>query len=85
MALADISEKGMAIVIPVTKNLDMEGFVFALPVSPTKENGLDLDSVALIFQIRSLDKNRFKHRLGKLEKESMEAIDALLKDMLKLT
>ncbi len=84
LALADITEKGMAIVIPVSKNLDMEGFVYGHSVSPTKENGLDLDSVALVFQIRSLDKNRFKHRIGKMDEAGMKVIDALIKEMLKL-
>ena len=82
--LRDVAENDLIVVIPATKQLSAENFAFTHIIQPTKQNGLDLESVALIFQIRSLDKARFKHRLGKLEKAGMDKIDGILKEMLRL-
>jgi mRNA interferase MazF len=54
---------------------------FAEPLYPTQvlirlpEGGLEFDSVALLNQIRSIDKQRLIKRLGNLQTATMEQID----------
>jgi len=42
---------------------------------PPGEGGLDLDSVVLLNQIRSIDKGRLLQRLGTVSSDTMAAID----------
>lgn len=42
------------------------------------ESGLELDSVVLLNQIRSIDKQRLVHRLGQVEPAAMRRIDSAL-------
>ncbi len=72
------------VIIPITSNLDRSNLSFTEIIDCSKENGLKEDSVALIFQIRSLDESRFIRKLGKIKQEKYEAIHALLIDMTKL-
>jgi mRNA interferase MazF len=72
------------VVIPLTGELNSERFGFTYCVQVSKENGLSKESVALVFQIRALDPHRFLHKRGELDKKDMEAIDAILVDMLGL-
>lgn len=73
---------GMIIAVPTTTNLDRAALSDTLVLEPDKENGLAEDSVVLVFHIRSLDKSRFKRKLGGLAKEQMGAIDAILLELL---
>lgn len=43
------------------------------------EGGLAVDSVALLNQIRSIDKQRLIKRLGNLNSETMEQVDKAIK------
>lgn len=45
---------------------------------PKNEGGLTIDSVALLNQIRSIDKIRFVRRLGSLREETMYRVDRAL-------
>lgn len=55
---------------------------FDEPLYPTEvliaapEGGLEFDSVALLNQIRSIDKQRLSRRLGTLTPETMEQVDS---------
>ena len=57
---------------------------WAEPLYPTEvliilpEGGLDLDSVVLLNQIRSIDKQRLIKRLGNLKSETMEQVDTAI-------
>ena len=75
---------GLTIVVPLTKTLDCAKFSFTELIEQMPENGLTADSIALVFQIVSLDDGRFKHQLGTVSKEKQDAIDKLLLIMLKL-
>lgn len=69
---------GMITAVPMTTNANRAVLSHTLSLEPTKENGLTNDSIALVFHIRSLDKIRFKYRLGEITKEQIKAIDELL-------
>lgn len=51
-------------------------------ILPSSENGLRCNSVALIFQIRSLDKNRVRSIAGNLEDHYLKQIEEIIRDML---
>ncbi|MDP3795384.1 MAG: type II toxin-antitoxin system PemK/MazF family toxin, partial [bacterium] len=57
---------------------------FVMPLYPTEvlikhpEGGLGKDSVALLNQIRSIDKRRLVKRLGAIGEEAMGAVDRAL-------
>src|SRR4051794_25795533 len=57
-------------VIPLTGELAASRFAGTLIVDPDVQNGLSRPSVALVFQLRGLDKRRFVSRLGLLDKET---------------
>jgi mRNA interferase MazF len=81
--IADISNE-IAVVIPFTSNLKSLKFPNSLLITSSIENGLQQDSVAMIFQIRAIDKIRIKKKIGHLENHYIERIDNLLRNMLKL-
>lgn len=75
---------GLGIVVPLTGNMNSARFPHTHLISPTSRNGLDTDSVALVFQIVAVDSVRFRHRIGIIDDPDLEAIKALLIDLLKL-
>jgi mRNA interferase MazF len=53
-------------------------------IVPSNANGLRCISVALIFQIRSLDKNRVRRIAGNLEEHYLSQIEEKIKNMLSI-
>jgi mRNA interferase MazF len=47
-------------------------------ISPTAENGLRQASVALVFQIRAIDRRRMQERIGTVNAEVLNAMFAEL-------
>jgi mRNA interferase MazF len=80
----DLGHLGMAVVIPLTGSVEKDIMPYTLYIEPTPENGLDKESVALVFQVTSIDKARLVKRLGFLNKEDIESVCALLKDLLRI-
>ncbi|MBU4332552.1 type II toxin-antitoxin system PemK/MazF family toxin [Patescibacteria group bacterium] len=66
------------IIAPITSNLKAKGRLTTYFLS--KEiSGLDRDSVVLLFQIRTLDKERLQKRVGILSKEEFREIKQQLR------
>ena len=74
----------MIIVVPLTTNLRSARFPYMHSISPTHQNGLANDSIALVFQISTLDQVRLRHRIGSINEGDRQAINSLLIDLLKL-
>jgi mRNA interferase MazF len=74
----------MIIVVPLTTNLTSARFSYTHSISPTSQNGLDNVSIALIFQIVTLDPIRLRGRIGSINEVDRQAINSLLIDLLKL-
>lgn len=74
----------LAVIIPITTNMRALRFPHTLELNPSKQNGLKTFSVALIFQLRAVDKQRLKHKIGTLESQNLKAVDTMLKKMLAL-
>ncbi|OPZ43337.1 MAG: toxin ChpB [Euryarchaeota archaeon ADurb.BinA087] len=78
------SANGLVVVVPFTTTLSTVRFSHTFSVSPTPQNGLDHESIALVFQIVALDRERFIHKMGSIAEQQWEAITALAKDLLNL-
>jgi mRNA interferase MazF len=75
---------GLVLVVPRTSSMGSARFPYTHVISPDPHNGLDAESVALIFQIVSLDRERFRHRIGALSEQHRLAIIVLIRDLLHL-
>ncbi len=75
---------GLITVIPITSAIERANLSFTEIIDCTPQNGLKTDSVALIFQIVSLDQSRFKRKLGDITKEKYHPINGILIEMTKL-
>ena len=76
---------GLVTVIPLTTTLKRASFSHTEIIDPSRENGLREPSVALVFQVKSLDRSRIDGQIGALSGEEMKRVDVLLKDLLGLT
>lgn len=75
---------GLAVVAPVTSNLVTAKFSHTFILEPTQNNGLAVPSVVLIFQLASLDHNSFEKQIGWIPNNQREALDQLIKDLMKI-
>lgn len=73
-----------AIIIPFTSNVQALRFPFTLEVKPTKRNGLSVNSTALLFQVRAIDKGRITKKIGELEDFLAAEMNNLLRKLLGL-
>lgn len=83
LVIAD-TEVGLIIVIPLTSNLKLSKYQHTIKISPSKQNSLDKESIAPIFQLRAVDKKRMLYKIGNLENHYLEEINKALKNLLKL-
>ncbi|MFH0971758.1 MAG: type II toxin-antitoxin system PemK/MazF family toxin [Candidatus Micrarchaeota archaeon] len=60
----DLSHAGLVIAIPLTSKIHTANFPYACIITPSIKNGLSEESVALVYQIRSLDKKKFLKKLA---------------------
>jgi len=71
----------LVLIAPVTTNLKALRFPYTIQIEPTKQNGLDEDSIALIFHLRSIDKRRLVRAVGILEKPVLQKIMSVIKQL----
>ena len=71
----------MATIIPLTSNIQaLEDFPHTHIINPNNTNCLTKQSIAMIYQIRSLSKQRFIRKRGKVIRDNYDKIQTLLKD-----
>ncbi|MCU0533764.1 MAG: type II toxin-antitoxin system PemK/MazF family toxin [Hydrococcus sp. Prado102] len=73
----------MLMVVPITSSLAALRFPFAVKIEPSTANGLNLVSIAMVFQLRAIDPKRIVRKIGELEPEYLSQIDAEIWQMLK--
>ena len=78
------TEANIAVVIPLTSNVQALRFPHTIEIKPSDKNGLSVVSVALTFQIRAIDKKRFKKKIGELEDKTMNKVNTSLRKILVL-
>ncbi len=73
-------------VVPLTKNPAASRFPYSYTIPSSMGNGLSVDSVVLVFQLRSLTMTagRFLSKMGTIEKVQFDQIKSLIKDYLQL-
>jgi mRNA interferase MazF len=79
----EIAFSPMLMVVPVTSSLGAMRFPFTIRIEPSKLNGLTLPSVAMVFQMRAIDRKRIIRKIGELESECLKQIDIEIWRMLK--
>jgi mRNA interferase MazF len=72
------------LVLPLTSRLDAQRFAGTHLIAPTKQNGLSVPSVALVFQIGATDIRRVQGRLGRLDTADLNAIRSLARGLQQL-
>lgn len=71
----------MATIIPLTSNVQvMKDIPYTFIINPNNENRLTKQVIALIYQIRSLSKQRFISNRGRLIRDNYNKILTILKD-----
>jgi len=75
------SIEGLVISVPLTTNIKRASSQFNIVHYPDGYNKLPSISVSLLSHIRSLDRRRFKERIGKLTLEDIQGLDQILKNL----
>lgn len=81
----DLDHLGMAVVIPLTGSLERDNMPHTHRLEPSTKNGLEKESIILVFQITAIDKGRLIKKIGMLDDGEVETVAALLKDLLHLS
>jgi mRNA interferase MazF len=82
----DITSDTLSVVmiVPFTSNSKAQRFPHTILVEPTEENGLTMQSVLLVFQLRAIDRQRITKTIGHLEDELIEKVNQEMKGLLGL-
>ena len=74
----------VVMIVPFTSNLKAQRFPHTILIPPSKDNGLTVPSVLLVFQLRAIDKQRVIGKLGHLEDNLMTGVHLEIKKLLGL-
>jgi mRNA interferase MazF len=71
-------------VIPFTSQLGAKRFPHTIVVQPTAQNGLTMESILLVSQLRAIDVRRLQATLGQLDSNTMSLVNDEIRYMLDL-
>ena len=71
-------------IIPLTSRLNARRFPATLVLEPDAVNHLPAKSVALIFQLRAIDRRRLQSKLGRLKARQLTQIKKLVRELFEL-
>jgi len=72
------------LIVPLTSQLAALAFPGTFLIHPDTENGLTKDSVALVFQLRAIDKKRLKRKIGRLHPSHLTQLFQFIKTLMQL-
>jgi mRNA interferase MazF len=72
------------LVVPFTTQFKAANFPFTFVIEPDSTNNLASKSVALVFQLRAIDKKRLKNKLGNLSSKDVQTLKQYLEKILQL-
>lgn len=72
------------VLVPFTSNQKSAGLFGSVLVQATDTNGLSVDSVALVHQVRVIDKGRISRTVGRLSQTDLARIEANMREILGL-
>ena len=76
----------MATILPLSSNIQaLKDFPHTYIINPNSSNGLTRQSIAMIYQIRSLSKQRFLRNRGRVSRTDYNRIQILLKDYFQIS
>ncbi|MBI2122146.1 MAG: type II toxin-antitoxin system PemK/MazF family toxin [Candidatus Sungbacteria bacterium] len=78
------TKTGVAIIIPCTSNLQALRFPFTIRIESSRSNGLNELSVALVLQLRAIDKKRLLRKIGQLDNSVLKELDVVIRNLLDL-
>lgn len=78
------TKTNIVIIVPITSNQEALRFQHTLIIVPDKQNKLDQKSIAMIFQLRAIDKKRIIKTIGRLNKNDGDSLDKMIRKMLDL-
>lgn len=73
------------VIIPLTSRLTARTFPGTFVIDPDTENNLTLPSIALVFQLRAIDKRRLERRIGRLSAAHFAHLQQAMKNLLQLS
>ncbi len=79
-----VADQPMLMIAPITSNKAALRFDFTVLIEPSNENGLDVSSVVMVFQMRAIDKLRIIKKLGTLSADDLQRVDDEIRAMLSL-
>ncbi len=79
----DVVNSPMLMIVPVTSSLNALRFPFTVKIEPSEQNGLTKPSVAMVFQLRAIDRKRIIQKIGELELLYLTEVDAKIWQMLR--
>lgn len=71
-------------IVPMTSTMAAKQYPHTILVQPSKQNGLSLPSVLLVFQLRAIDKKRIAKKIGAVEPAVMLQVNDEMKKILDL-
>jgi len=74
----------VVMIVPFTSNLKAQRSSHTVLIPPSKNNGLTVPSVLLVFQLRAIDKQRVTGKIGHLEDDLMTKVNQEIKNLLGL-
>ena len=82
LVIANCPETKMITIAPFFSNLETRRLPHTFTIKKHEYNGLGNDSVVALFQIRSLDYNRFKRFSGTIKKDDFKKIRIIISNFL---
>jgi mRNA interferase MazF len=73
------------LIVPLTSKTAALSFPGTFLIRPSSKNGLSVPSVALVFQLRAIDKRRLKRRIGRLNASYMTQLQKHIKVLLRMS
>ena len=75
---------GIVAIIPLTSVKNALKYEGSLEIFKSDLNGLDVDSIALTYQIKIIDIRFLESKIGELDKNNLELIDNKIRGFLEL-
>ncbi len=72
------------LIVPLTSQLAAQAFPGTFLIHPDSENGLTMTSIALVFQLRAIDKRRLRRMIGRLGTPHLAQLHEHIKALLQL-
>lgn len=81
---AGLEKLPTVLIVPLTSKLKAADFPFTFLIEPDKINNLDVTSVALVFQLRAIDKRRLENKIGRIGQVKLELLKQNVKEIMGL-